>query len=237
MNLALKKPWLREPAAKALCTLITVLPDTDSKRIKACAEHISKSLEKGGLVQSQDGAAVILTLRSLPSTVRPKISAKIWQHADPLHPANLSLLSKVLREVQSDETSVKATGAFKSEPHFIWALILRRYVDKAKDTVAFKSLWETVVESTHHHATVLIVDGLFSGDPSLERKYLGYQLFLAFLPQLPEDLVGDLFTPNFLRSLVNNAASGDRYLNKAAKKSVLLPASSLTLALNHSLNM
>lgn len=148
-DLALKKPWLREPATKALCTLVTILPDTDTEGIKACAEHIYQSLEKGGLVRSQDGAAVVLTLRSLPSTVRPKISAKIWQHADPLHPANLPLLSKVLREVQSDDASVKATGGFKKEPHFIWGSILQRYVDKTKDTVPFKSLWETVVESTH----------------------------------------------------------------------------------------
>jgi len=64
------------------------------------------------------------------------------------------------------------------------------------------------------------VDGLFAASSSLERKYLGYQLFLALLPQIPEGLVPVLFTSNFLRCLVNHSASGDRYLNKAAKKAV-----------------
>jgi len=79
------------------------------------------------------------------------------------------------------------------------------------------------------------VDGLFAASSSLERKYLGYQLFLAFLPQIPEELVAFLFTSNFLRCLVNHSASGDRYLNKAAKKAVPhLRECALILALHYS---
>jgi len=110
------------------------------------ADHLSKALDEKGLVRSQDGAAVILTLQSLPRQLRPKISSKIWQHGDPLHPANLGLLNKVLREVHSEEDSVKSTGSFKSEPHFIWILILQRYRENGNDIVPFKTLWENVVE-------------------------------------------------------------------------------------------
>ncbi len=73
-----------------------------------------------------------------------------------------------------------------------------------------------------HFRLNLILDGFFAPTSSLERKYLGNQLFLFFLPQLPEDLVGSLFSQNFLRCLINHSFAGDRYLNKAAKKSVSL---------------
>jgi len=36
------------------------------------------------------------------------------------------------------------------------------------------------------------------------------------------ELISLLFTDNFIRSLVNHSSAGDRYLNKAAKKCVLL---------------
>jgi hypothetical protein len=145
VDLALTKSWLREPSSKALCTLIAALPELSEG--KSTAEYISKSLEEKGLVRSQDGAAVILTLRSLPKNLQPKISSKTWQHGDPLHHANISLLSKVLRDVPSEEDSLKATGSFKSEVHFIWRLILLQYIEHAKDIIQFKSLWEIVVES------------------------------------------------------------------------------------------
>jgi len=145
IDLALKRPWLREPSANALCTLVTAIPSlADGAPV---ADHLSKALDEKGLVRSQDGAAVILTLQSLPRYLRPKISSKFWQHGDPLHPDNLGLLNKVLREMQSEEDSVKSTGSFKSEPHFVWMLILQRYQENTKDIVPLKTLWENVVES------------------------------------------------------------------------------------------
>lgn len=121
------------------------------------AEYIFKAVDKNGLVRSQDGAAIILALRSLPLDRRPKVSATVWQHGDPLHPSNLMLLSKVLREVQSEEDSLKTTGNFKNGPHFIWMFILQRYVENASDSVPFKSLWDTVVESTVTSETEILM--------------------------------------------------------------------------------
>jgi DNA polymerase phi len=184
------------------------------------AEEIFQKVDESGLLRSQDGAAILLALIDLSKTVKPKISAKIWQHGDPLHPSNLPLLNKVLKDVSTEDNTVKSSGSFKGAPHFVWTFILQRYLEKSKEIVGFKSLWDTVVESIHVWGGCLIVDGFFADSSSLERRYLGYQLFLMFLPRIQENLVPALFSENFLRCLVNNSSAGDRYLSKIAKKSV-----------------
>lgn len=145
--LATKKSWLREPSSKALCSLILTFPRLKNGKEKG--EEVFEDLEESGLLRSQDGAAVLLALNSLPKNVKPKLSTKIWQHADPLHPSNLPRLNKVLKEISSEDDVVKSSGSFKGEPHFVWTFILQKYIEKSKDIVGFKSLWDTVVESTH----------------------------------------------------------------------------------------
>lgn len=145
--LALKKPWLREPSSKALCSLILTFPLL--KNGKEIGEEVFKNLEESGLLRSQDGAAVLLGLNSLPKNVKPKLSTKIWQHADPLHPSNLPLLNKALKDISSEDDVVKSSGSFKGEPHFIWTFILKRYLEKSNDIMGFNSLWDTVVDSIY----------------------------------------------------------------------------------------
>jgi hypothetical protein len=145
-GLALTKPWLREPSAKALCALIDLLPRISDAT--DAADEISHTLEKKGLVRSQDGAAILLALVALPTNIRPKTSEKVWQHGDPLHPSNVLLLSKVLKDVPEEEDTIKPSGNFKSHPHFIWTFILQKNWTAPKETQAFKSLWEKTIEST-----------------------------------------------------------------------------------------
>ena len=217
-ELASKKTWLREPTAKAICTLIISLPRFPNPI--SVSKYVQQKLNDSGLLHSQDGAAILLTFHTLPKELRPHTD-KIWHHADPLHASNLSLLTKVLKASSSDDDTVKHTGNFKGEAHFVWMFILRRYMEKATDIIPFEKLWKAVVESPPPNLrSDLTVGGFFSSSSSLERKYRGFQLFKLFLPQLPAELVKCLFTDSFIRSLINHSSSGDRYLNKAAKKTV-----------------
>lgn len=143
-ELALKKTWLREPASKAVCSLIISLPRFQNPQ-DVC-KTIQLKLDESGLLQSQDGAAILLVLHSLPKELRPTTN-KTWLHADPLHTSNLPLLTKVLKESPSEADTIKHTGNFKGEVHFIWMFILRRYLEQSKDIVPFEKLWKTVVES------------------------------------------------------------------------------------------
>jgi len=145
-SLASIKPWLREPSAKALCGLIDLLPQ--SKDATDAADEICHTLERTGLIRSQDGAAILLALGALPSKIRPKASEKVWQHGDPLHPFNVSLLSKVLKDVPGEDDSIKPSGTFKSHPHFIWTFLLQKNWSAPKETQVFKSLWDKTIEST-----------------------------------------------------------------------------------------
>ena len=145
LNLALKKPWFREPSSKALCLLIRKIPRIPEG--KGVAEKIYSEFEHSGLLPSQDGAAIVLTLNLLPKAFKPQMSTSIWKHANPLHSSNLALLTRVLKEIPSEDGVVKDSGNFKPEVHFIWTVILQNYVEGSKEIVGFKTFWDTVVES------------------------------------------------------------------------------------------
>jgi DNA polymerase phi len=147
VTLAMKKPWLREPSSKSLCNLVLKVPQLG----KSVAEQIFQQVQEKGLLQSQDGAAILIALNSLSKIFRPKLSTDIWKHANPLHPSNLQLLSKALKEFPSEDGIVKESGNFKSEVHFIWNYILQSYIETQPKIVEFKSLWDTVVESISFH--------------------------------------------------------------------------------------
>lgn len=144
-GLSLIKPWLREPSAKVICGFIDLVPQIGNA--KAVANEISHAVDKKGLARSQDGAAILIALGALSAKTRPKVSEKVWQHGDPLHPSNVSLLSKVLKDVPDDEDVVKQSGNFKGHPHFLWTFILRKDWSEPKDTHAFQTLWEKTIES------------------------------------------------------------------------------------------
>jgi DNA polymerase phi len=55
---------------------------------------------------------------------------------------------------------------------------------------------------------------------TLERKFLGFQLFALILPKLHKETIPLVFTSNFMRSLINHLSSKDNYLHKAAKQTV-----------------
>lgn len=219
LSLASTKPWLREPSAKAMCGLIDLLPRIDNAKV--VADEICGTLDKKGLTRSQDGAAILLALGALPAKIRPRPSEKVWQHGDPLHSSNMSLLSKVLKDVPGEEDAVKESGNFKNHPHFLWTFILRKNWSEPKDAHAFQSLWDKTIESTFLRSARLIVDGFFAQSSSLERKFLGFQLFQMCLLSMDVYLIPTLFSENCLRCMINHSSSGERYLNKAAKRSVL----------------
>lgn len=143
VSLARKKAWLREPAAKALCGLLATLPRVRSGN--PVPEEILRKVEEGGLMATQDGAAILLAVKNLGTPYQD--NSRIWVPSDPMHEANLKQFAKVLKEMPSQEDTVKSSGNFKGEPHFIWTLILRRCWDEPKD---FARLWKTVVDGMNH---------------------------------------------------------------------------------------
>jgi DNA polymerase phi len=218
VNLYLKKSWLREPATKALCSLIPSLPQLTGGR--QLAVKVVDAIESKGLAKNQDGVALYLVLHEF---FEHMARSTAWKHGYPLDPANETLLFRALNEIPNEDTSSNQSGSSKAQPHFVWSLVCQQYKQRPRSTkmIKFSDLWHQVVENKTLVTSLLMTDGLFAESASLGRKFRGFQIFSTFLPELNEHDINYLFTPNFLRCLINQSSSGDRYLNKAAKRVVL----------------
>lgn len=144
LDLALKKSWLREPASKGICSLISSL--SQLKTGKAVAQEIADKVEAKGLARSQDGAAIFLALHSLSKALRP--SSKVWVNGDPMDISNSSLFIDVLKEMATDDDSTTKSGNAKTHPHFVWTFIVQRYAAPSSGTVKSRLILQNVVAGT-----------------------------------------------------------------------------------------
>lgn len=175
-----------------------------------------------------------------------------WKNYDPMSKGNLPTLAKVLKDVDAidDADSAednkkkysKQKGIWSPRIPFVWDIIVTHFLGsdveeasvetavnskkrkksapsipkkKAKtehtETLLLKEFWKVVVDET-----------MFSEKSSPERKYWGFEIFNLFLEKLPASLIEDLFTPNLMRCLINQAAKSDRLLNKVSTKTLNL---------------
>lgn len=63
-------------------------------------------------------------------------------------------------------------------------------------------------------------EALFATSSSEERKYWGFLLFQRIVPNVPVKVLSDIFTQNLMRCLTNQLASPERYLHRAAERSI-----------------
>lgn len=63
------------------------------------------------------------------------------------------------------------------------------------------------------------IETLFAASSSEERKYWGFLLFQRIIPKAPVKVLSNVFTKNLMRCLINQLASPDRYLHRAAERS------------------
>jgi DNA polymerase phi len=68
----------------------------------------------------------------------------------------------------------------------------------------------------------LALENLFSATASRERKYWGFLLFQKLIqdPQSYLELIPSIFSHNLVRCLINHVQEKDRFLNRAADKSL-----------------
>lgn len=72
-----------------------------------------------------------------------------------------------------------------------------------------------------HSSANVFLENLFSASASLERKYWGFQLFQKLLLAGPKRrIVNVIFSHNLMRSLINHLSNKDRFLFRAADRSV-----------------
>lgn len=197
------KAWLAEAAGWALvrCTEGLIASSVSWKD-----DAVALITEKVYADKSWTPEKVAITLvlqRAYPKLDWKTFTAPTFKHFPLLAPLNLVTLGRVLKEGGDDDAK---TGTYKPQLHFVWDAILACYFPTPIPGAApFADLFRVVVD-----------EALFANTSSAERKYWGFQVFERALPLLDAEAVPLIFTPNFMRSWMNNLSSPDRHLHKAA---------------------
>ncbi|KAF1848401.1 uncharacterized protein K460DRAFT_334436 [Cucurbitaria berberidis CBS 394.84] len=209
-------PWLREECGMVLVEAVRSLKSR--AQYQKCAEEVIGRLSAFKLVSTPEGVAVWLTVHKSFEHVLPD---GIWHAKNPLAKKERARLAKILKENFQGETENGTDGATKTaaanpNPSFTWDLVLSEILRRdeqsrsnAKETTEFPQFWIDVVDSN-----------LFSSTSSHERKAWGFKLLSSMITQVPKWAVPALFSPNLMRTIINQSKKEDRFLHTAALASL-----------------
>lgn len=211
LRLSKKKVWLKPQCA---WIIMQAAPQMD----QTIVEETLRKLDGAGWAKGPEAVALTVVFTERFSNI--KFPSKSWR--DFLSSKYLGELPAVLKdsskqEAQGEDPSAKQKqGGWTAQLHFVWDIILAHYIkllaaksDKGSDQ--FKQFWTRVVDQ-----------GFFSKTATEPQKFTGFMIFQKFLEagvSYP-DLVQNIFSQNLTICLINQAAIKDRYLNRAATKSL-----------------
>ncbi|KAI1204243.1 DNA polymerase phi-domain-containing protein [Annulohypoxylon truncatum] len=211
LGMADKKVWIRSHSA---WVVVESLPQMGQDRAEATLQQLSDI----GLGKTAEGIGIWMKARSCYPDL--KTPAKPWH--DPMSPSVLPEVARVLKDNvaqdNGEDTAVTKAkqGGWTAQLHFVWDLILATFIGQHTNPKESKDqlrlFWTTVVD-----------DGLFSKNASDAQKFRGFVIFQKFLQGFASDkpnLARELFTRNLMKCLMNQAAKEDRYLHRAALKSL-----------------
>ncbi|ONH68120.1 DNA polymerase V [Cyberlindnera fabianii] len=134
IELSCTKSWIREPA---LFTVLGLLRSLTGKISDDLVIYIFEKLDENKLSLTTEGLAIFLAVPpQFRSTKLSSVEFKntTWKHADPLHKSNLSLLTKVLKDISTGDEgeaeegkskkNSKQKGSWSPRLHFVWQLIV-----------------------------------------------------------------------------------------------------------------
>ncbi|KAI5861681.1 DNA polymerase phi-domain-containing protein [Durotheca rogersii] len=209
LKMAEKKAWMRSHCG---WIIVESLPQMGQGR----AEETLRKLSSVGLGKTAEGVGI--WTRALSCYPNLKTPEKPWR--DPLSPSVIPEVARVLKENVArdsgeDAPIIKARqGGWNPQLHFVWDLILAVFGNgSGKETKdKLRLFWNTAID-----------DGLFSKTASDAQKFRGFLILQKFLQGFAADktrLVKELFSRNLMKCLINQAAKEDRYLHRAALKSL-----------------
>ncbi|KAH6691189.1 DNA polymerase phi-domain-containing protein [Leptodontidium sp. MPI-SDFR-AT-0119] len=211
LELAKKKPWTREQCGWVITGALSQMDQSQ-------AEYTLEQIQTAGLALSPEGVGIWITARNRFPDM--KFPSKPWgSSGNPLE--HLKTLGKALKESSSDEGSdksqqAKQTGNWNAKLHFVWNLVLAQYIAGVKAKVHgiksdFENFWKVAVD-----------ENLFSATASRERKFWGFLLFQKVIEAATSygKLLPSVFSHNLVRCLINHVQEKDRFLHRAADKSL-----------------
>ncbi|KAH0524917.1 hypothetical protein TsFJ059_007357 [Trichoderma semiorbis] len=206
LKLSNKKVWLKSQCG---WVLVQALQQMNQAQAKSTLERLSSA----GVAKTPEGVAVwLVALNQFPD-----LKVKPWQH--PLSRKTLGDLTAILKESFNDSSKDPSSNSrnnqqasWTAQLHFVWDLILNHYLKAGDSEVEdFAHFWGRVVD-----------DGLFSKQATDGQKFKGFTVFQKFLEGcvVHHSLLQILFSKNLMTSLMNQAAKEDRYLHRAAIKTL-----------------
>ncbi|KAI7903361.1 DNA polymerase phi-domain-containing protein [Cokeromyces recurvatus] len=197
------KSYLAEVCHHVVINLLPYLKDT--KHESEVVEKI-KELFMNGPITNVDQLNLVLGIQQKLDNVDLSNQLTNFKSSTILDPANLTILSNILKEIPAD--TQEALADWKPQLHSVWDPILAIYFQESqpKGIASFQEFWNVAVDNT-----------MFDKNASHGRKFWGFQLVEKVLRRLSPDQMPLIFTANFMRTFINNLSSEDRFLNKAAK--------------------
>lgn len=144
-------------------------------------------------------------------------------------------------QFDDSSASVKQKANWNPKLHFVWAIIAKHFLDveikddeyheeqvksskkRKKISVNKKSKSKKGMDNEQKISIgefwkVAVDEVFFAEKSSHERKYWGFEIEIIFLNALNEEEISLLFTPNFLRCLINQSSNNNRMLHKMSLK-------------------
>ncbi|KAI4249571.1 MAG: hypothetical protein L6R42_008927, partial [Xanthoria sp. 1 TBL-2021] len=216
---AKRKGWLREQCGKILFEAAQKI--SEGNHDPRFTQTLINKLDPSGLAKTPEGIAIWLKVQvQFPKVGLP---TGIWRDENPLHRKEKSKLAKILKETTSagrpdeENAEISQKGSWTPRIHFAWTVVFSELMkgkpteraNAKPKTVRFEDFWQVAVDKH-----------LFASTSSDERKYWGFLLFQQLFSSASEVHLPFLFSPNLVRCLTNQLASKERYLHRAAVKTV-----------------
>ncbi|KXH53067.1 DNA polymerase phi [Colletotrichum nymphaeae SA-01] len=216
-----KKIWLRPQCGWVVAQALAQL---DRPRV----EMVLQQLVELGWAKTPEGVGIWLVAFEQCPELTTGDKAK---HHHPLSSRNLGELAGILKESGQDDVEkqqkqqqqqqqqsrrgnyVKNKQAnWTPQLHFVWDLIVRHFLRKGPAGVdEFRSFWKRVVD-----------DNFFAKTATEGQKFRGFLVFQKMLQSYADidDLLDVLFSRNLMTCLINQASQEDRFLHRAALKTL-----------------
>lgn len=211
------KPWMAESCAWVMVSAIAQL-QRDNVQIpwaQAAQSWMTAQISSTKELSPEKLAVMLQLSHGAGADFFHNVALPSMRKEHPLSSANLPQLARVLKEaIPSENDASASTGArsrWQAKIHFVWDLILDIFFDPA-------STAETRISSFPDFYRVVVDETLFAAASSHDRKSWGFQVFQRALPRASDADKPMLFTPNFMRTLINQLGNRDRLLHRAAVK-------------------
>ncbi|PKK70866.1 hypothetical protein RhiirC2_849581 [Rhizophagus irregularis] len=223
------KPYVRETCYQVIVSSIPSLKKTsfDEKAISHLITVMKERSDKSGGINNPDDVNLAIVIEAqYPDIIQSSQWKQVmvhnvgvdsrtakWHKPHILHPKNLEKLTEAI-QAKSSKSATEIQQNQENRIHSVWDTILCWIISPSNDkpgnqTVTFEQFWKVVVDEC-----------LFDSDTTHQRKFWGFQLFEKALKLCPEKNTSSLFTPNFMRTLINNSYEKNRYLHEAAIRSL-----------------